>query len=155
MGGVNEEDLPEGVKAGVHAPRGAEEPPGQESEGPYERRSACNGRGAKGPREVDGVKLTQPERTPATVPEATHAGEVRSRWAWTEPTVWTDRMLTALEQGVQGGKWFRLMDKVYAAANLAAAYREVAANGGAAGVDHVTIAAFGHHLEQEVQRLAQ
>ena len=72
---MNEEDLPEGVKAGVHAPRGAEEPPGQESEGPYERRSACNGRGAKGPREVDGVKLTQPERTPATVPEATHAGE--------------------------------------------------------------------------------
>ena len=34
------------------------------------------------------------------------------RWAWTEPTVWTDRMLTALEQGVQGGKWFRLIDKV-------------------------------------------
>jgi len=29
MGGVNEGDLPEGVKAGVHAPRGAEEPPGQ------------------------------------------------------------------------------------------------------------------------------
>ena len=66
---MNEEDLPEGVKAGVHAPRGAEEPPGQESEGPYERRSACNGRGAKGPREVDGVKLTQPERTPATLPQ--------------------------------------------------------------------------------------
>src|SRR5207247_9515526 len=85
-------ELAEGGKAGVHAPRGAEEPPGQESEGPYERRSACNGRGAKGPREVDGVKLTQPERTPATVPEATHAGEVRSRWAWTEPTVWTDRI---------------------------------------------------------------
>lgn len=64
-------------------------------------------------------------------------------------------MLTALEQGVQGGKWFRLMDKVYAEANLEAAYREVAANQGAAGVDHVTIEAFGHHLEEEVQRLAQ
>src|SRR5437773_4091415 len=98
----------------------------------------------------DGVSAGRLDR-PRTRPD----GQVRARWAWTEPTVWTDRMLTALEQGVQGGKWFRLMDKVYAAANLAAAYREVAANGGAAGVDHVTIAAFGRHLEQEVQRLAQ
>src|SRR5436190_9016400 len=98
----------------------------------------------------DGVSAGRLDR-PRTRPD----GQVRARWAWTEPTVWTDRMLTALEQGVQGGKWFRLMDKVYAAANLAAAYREVAANGGAAGVDHVTIAAFGRNLEQQVQRLAQ
>src|SRR5947207_2546512 len=75
----------------------------------------------------DGVSAGRLDR-PRTRPD----GQVRARWAWTEPTVWTDRMLTALEQGVQGGKWFRLMDKVYAAANLAAAYREVAANGGAA-----------------------
>jgi RNA-directed DNA polymerase len=64
-------------------------------------------------------------------------------------------MLTALEQGVQGGKWFRLMDKVYAAGNLSAAYRAVAANGGAAGVDHVTIAAFADHAEGELQRLRE
>ena len=45
----------------------------------------------------------------ATVPAmARQAGEVRARWAWTEPTVWTERMLTALEQGVKGGKWFSL-----------------------------------------------
>ena len=30
--------------------------------------------------------------------------DVRSRWLWTEGSVWTDRMLTALEQGVKGGK---------------------------------------------------
>ena len=29
-----------------------------------------------------------------------------------EPKVWTERMLTALEQGVKGGKWFSLIDKV-------------------------------------------
>lgn len=28
--------------------------------------------------------------------------DVRSRWEWTEASVWTDRMLTALEQGVKG-----------------------------------------------------
>src|SRR5690606_35694364 len=36
---------------------------------------------------------------------ATQAGESRARWAWVEPCVWTDRMLTALEQGVKGGCW--------------------------------------------------
>ncbi len=30
------------------------------------------------------------------------AEEVRSRWEWTEASVWTARMLTALEQGVKG-----------------------------------------------------
>ena len=63
---------------------------------------------------------------------------VRDRWAWAEPKVWTDRMLTALEQGVKGGKWHALIDRIYSAANLDAAFEKVAANGGAAGVDHVT-----------------
>jgi RNA-directed DNA polymerase len=80
-------------------------------------------------------------------------GEVRTRWAWTEPEVWTDRMLTALEHGVQGGKWFRLIDKVYASGNLRAAFKRVAANKGAAGVDHVTIKAFARHLEDNLSRL--
>ena len=31
--------------------------------------------------------------------------EARSHWAWTEPAVWTERMLTALEDGVKGGVW--------------------------------------------------
>ena len=34
------------------------------------------------------------------------AREVRARWAWVEPCVWTERMLTALEKGVKGGVWF-------------------------------------------------
>ena len=37
------------------------------------------------------------EARPAAVPKAKQAGEVRARWAWTEPCVWTERMLTALE----------------------------------------------------------
>ena len=47
----------------------------------------------------------------APVPEtARQASAVRARWAWAEPSVWTERMLTALEQGVKGGKWFSLID---------------------------------------------
>jgi hypothetical protein len=37
-------------------------------------------------------------------------------------------MLTALEQGVEGGKWFRLFDKVFAQRNLLAALQQVAKN---------------------------
>ena len=55
------------------------------------------------------MRLTQSDITPATVPLAIQAGDVRARWAWTEPSVWTDRMLTALEQGVKGGVWYSLI----------------------------------------------
>jgi hypothetical protein len=34
-------------------------------------------------------------------------------------------MLQALEEGVKGGKWFSLMDKVYAPRNLVAAFAQV------------------------------
>ena len=48
------------------------------------------------------------EASPARVPLATQAGDVRTRWAWTEPSVWTDRRLTALDEGVKGGVWFSI-----------------------------------------------
>ena len=92
---------------------------------------------------------------PAAVPaEAKQAGETNDRWSWVEPSVWTPRMLTALEQGVKGGKWFSLIDKVYAPANLAAAFARVAANDGAAGVDHQTITQYERHLTANQEKLA-
>jgi RNA-directed DNA polymerase len=95
------------------------------------------------------------ETTPAAVPAtAKQAGEIRVQWAWVEPSVWTDRMLTALEEGVKGGIWFSLIDKVSAPANLYASYAKVAANGGAAGVDHVTIEDFTKRLFRNLERLA-
>ena len=52
------------------------------------------------------------ETQPTTVPEeARRAGEIWGRWSWVELSVWTERMLTALENGVKGGKWYSLMDK--------------------------------------------
>jgi RNA-directed DNA polymerase len=96
------------------------------------------------------------EKQPAGVPEtATQAGEIRSRWDWVEPSVWTERMLTALEKGVKGGKWFSLIDKVYALANLRAGFAKVKANRGAAGVDHQTIEMFEAHLEENLEKLSQ
>jgi RNA-directed DNA polymerase len=92
----------------------------------------------------------------AGVPEtATQAGETQTRWGWVEPSVWTERMLTALEEGVKGGKWYSLMDKVYAMSNLRAAFKKVKTNGGAAGVDHQTIEMYERRLEENLERLSQ
>ncbi|MCG7845006.1 MAG: group II intron reverse transcriptase/maturase, partial [Methanomassiliicoccales archaeon] len=71
-----------------------------------------------------------------------------------EPEIWTDRMLSALEQGVKGGVWFSLIDKVYRRANLEAAARKVIANKGAAGVDRVTVHQYARHREQYLDNLA-
>ena len=97
-----------------------------------------------------------PEQPPSPVPEgAQQDGDVLLRWSWTERTVWTERMLTTLEQGVKGGCWFRLWDKVFAPRNLAAAYAQVARNQGAAGVDHVTVKHFGERRDDELPKLSQ
>jgi len=91
---------------------------------------------------------------PAPVRAAKQAGEVRARWAWTEASVWTERMLTALERGVKGGCWFSLIDKVYSLRNLQAAFAHVKANRGAAGVDQVTIEMFEDKLEANLTRVS-
>ena len=83
-----------------------------------------NADGAKDRQEGRDGMDTVKEEQPAGVPgRARQAGEARARadcvptrtgrWGWVEPSVWTDRMLDALEAGVKGGKWYSLMDKVY------------------------------------------
>ena len=66
--------------------------------------------------------------------KAKQEAEARSRvkWKWVEASVWTDRMLAALVNGVKGGKWFSLIDKVYNPSTLRAAWKKVASNKGAA-----------------------
>lgn len=115
-----------------------------------------NGDGAKGTQGGGNVTDSTTENKPAEVPErAKQAGKIRDRWDWVEPSVWTERMLTALEQGVKGGKWFSLVDKVYALANLRAGFKKVKTNGGKAGVDHQTIEMFESHLEENLERLSR
>jgi RNA-directed DNA polymerase len=63
-------------------------------------------------------------------------------------------MLTALEQGVKGGVWVSLIDKVYAERTLRTAWQHVKANGGAAGVDHVTVAMYERDLDRHLATLA-
>jgi RNA-directed DNA polymerase len=92
----------------------------------------------------DGCEKDKPmENKPTPVPEtAMQAGEIRARWTWVEPLVWTDRMLTALENGVKGSKWFSLIDKVYAKPTLRAGFAKVKHNAGSGGMDGQTVKMF-------------
>ena len=84
------------------------------------------------------------------------SGDDLCHWAWTEPSVWTNPMLATLEQSsVRGGKWHSLIDKVYKPENVYSAYREVAANKGAPGVDNITIEDFTAGLMRNVSKLEQ
>jgi RNA-directed DNA polymerase len=102
---------------------------------------------------------TRTESKLAEVPEramqAREAETRRERWEWAEPSVWTDRMLAALENGVKGDKWFSLIDKVYRRENLQSAFAKVKQNGGAGGVDHVTVAGFEESLDRQLTQLAE
>jgi RNA-directed DNA polymerase len=108
---------------------------------------------------MDGVMDRPAEQPPAEVPRearAKRAGEaVQSRWDWVEPCVWTRRMLQALEAGVQGGRWFSLMDKVWSLRNLRRSFDHVKTNDGASGSDRQTIAMFERHLEANLEKLSR
>ncbi len=104
------------------------------------------------------MKNIMEEGEPAIVVEISkQAGEtpIRKRWRWVEPSVWTDRMLMALEEGVKGGKWFALMDKVYSGKNLKAAWEKVKANKGAAGIDRQSIEAFQTNERKYLEELQE
>ena len=62
-------------------------------------------------------------------------------------------MLTALGNGVEGGRWYSLMDKVYRREVLDAAWERVERNAGAAGVDGQSVAAFAAHAGRYLDEL--
>lgn len=100
------------------------------------------------------AKRTDPK--PAIVPfGATPAGQPPSLKEWVNRYVWTDRMLDALQNGVRGGKWHTLYDKVYNRTNLTLASLSVLDNQGAAGVDHQTVVQFQERQLEEINGLEE
>ena len=87
------------------------------------------------------------EPAPAVPATAKQGAEARD-WSWVEASIWRERMVSALGNGVKGGRWYGLMDKVYAPATLSAAWRKVRAKGGAAGVDGQSIERFAARAEE-------
>jgi len=100
---------------------------------------------------MNGPEEKQPARVAVTPKQAGEA--LRQRWPWVEPSVWTDRMLTALENGVKGDRWFSLSDKVESERNLRRAFSKVWRNAGSPGVDGQRVESFERHLEVEVRKL--
>jgi RNA-directed DNA polymerase len=96
------------------------------------------------------------EEVESTVSEKTRQeteAQEPQKWLWVEATVWTVRMLAALVNGVKGGKWFSLMDKVYAPNTLQIAWLRVKSNKGAAGIDRVSIERFDGQRAKYLQEL--
>jgi RNA-directed DNA polymerase len=62
-------------------------------------------------------------------------------------------MVSALGNGVKGGKWFSLIDKVIRPATLDLAWQRVARNKGAAGVDGQSVERFSHQPERYLHEL--
>ena len=111
-------------------------------------RAAATGRESISPSEGRGVGRERREvseskqKTAGSADEARQGGEAARDFSWVEASVWTERMLSALVNGVKGGKWYALMDKVFALGTLTVAWTKVAANEGAAGVDGQSIERF-------------
>jgi RNA-directed DNA polymerase len=90
---------------------------------------------------------------PEKAKQGAEAGNGRD-WSWVEATVWTERMVSALVNGVKGGRWYSLIDKVCAPATLQAAWTKVRANRGAAGVDGQSVERFAVQAELYLSELA-
>ncbi len=99
----------------------------------------------------DESEQAQASGVPATAKQGAEARD----WSWVEASVWTERMLSALANGVKGNKWFSLIDKVERLTTLDAAWLKVASNKGAAGVDGQGIDRFGARSDLYLRELAQ
>lgn len=89
------------------------------------------------------------------VPVTARQGSEARPYGWAEASVWTERMVSALGNGVKGGKWYSLMDKVFAPATLKAAWTKVRANRGASGVDGQSIERFEAQAEKYLTELSE
>jgi len=98
-------------------------------------------------------------KTAPTVPNEAKQGAEARGIPGVEASIWTERMVSALVNGVEGGKWYSLMDKVCAPNTLALAWERVRANRGAAGVDGQSVEKFeakaGTYLAELAEELRE
>ena len=111
----------------------------------------------EGGKEGRRVKATNEAKKTATVQETAKQAvdAVPMKRPRAEALVWTERMVAALDNGVKGGKWYGLIDKVYAPKTLELAWQKVKANKGAAGVDGQSVKAFGASAGKYLEELGQ
>jgi hypothetical protein len=109
-------------------------------------------RGLAWSKRVPRVRMLNKGQTPPADNAAIYGGRKlrsgRTAWCrrWVEPA-------PAKAGGVKGGKWFSLIDKVVRPATLEAAWRRVARNKGAAGVDGQSVERFEYQSERYLLEL--
>ena len=104
---------------------------------------------------VSSAEKQSESQAPAVPQGATQGAETPGRdGSWVQASVWNERMLAALENGVKGGQWFSLIDKVYRAETLKAAWKKVEANAGVAGVDGQSVERFAARAEMYLEELS-
>ena len=101
------------------------------------------------------TEMSERHGNATTVPPqgAKHGASPAASWPWVDRSIWTERMLAALDNGVKGRKWFSLIDKVHRPITLAASWTQVQANRGAAGVDGQSIERFASQAERYLEEL--
>lgn len=120
--------------------------------GTAERSRVTTG-GAKGGRKANPKEAGTGEEPPSIVSRASgdkQDGEDLWQRYGAQRGVWSQGMLEALERGVKGGKWFSLIDKVYADQTLALSWEKVKSNAGACGVDGITVERFDKQAESRL-----
>lgn len=70
-----------------------------------------------------------------------------------ERGIWTKPMLTALERGIKGNKWFSLIDKVSHPKTLEMAWEKVKSNAGGCGIDDITVEFFAKDSLRRLETL--
>ncbi|WP_201276160.1 group II intron reverse transcriptase/maturase [Methylotetracoccus oryzae] len=94
-------------------------------------------------------------KTASTVPSEAKREAEACGIPGVEAAIWTERMVSALVNGVAGGQWYSLMDKVCAPKTLALAWARVRANRGAAGVDGQGVERFAAQAERYLAELSR
>lgn len=94
-----------------------------------------------------------PTRVPTRANRVGERPGLPASWSWADPTVWTERMVRALEDGVKGGVWYTLWDKFTTIDALESAFARVKANDGAAGVDHISVRDFERDKDRHLKGL--
>lgn len=105
---------------------------------------------------MDGDRQGKAPEVPETAKQGAEAQRLgQPDLSWVEASIWTERMVSALVNGVKGGVWYSLMDKVYAPKTLEAAWKKVRANRGSAGVDGQSIERFAARPEAYLAELGR
>jgi RNA-directed DNA polymerase len=108
---------------------------------------------------MSGMRQQAVSEVPAKAKQETEAHDLGTNadirpW-WAEASIWTERMVSALGNGVKGGKWFSLADKVIRPGTLEAAWRKVERNKGSSGIDGQSVERFAAGAERYLAELHQ